>query len=610
MIRKYLKKTRFIVIFLIILLMLSITTKVRASDVTADSCSRNDVQSAISQVQNAGGGTVYIPAGDCNWDGKGSSGTPIQGKVSIIGAGVGKTILRVTDRSTFFYYSGKGDSTFFRLSGITFYSDLGCTSSCKPSIGIQIRKTENFRIDHTHFEGYFGPVIQWKSVPKGLIDHSTFVNHNISNSGSYYGISGGMPYDGGPPNPIKKVPPVGLPICDTDSTYGCSCEVGEPSKNRASSVAEGKTAISSVAALIDKGATSGTGKVRRIYVNIAVAGPAATINVASFSRSGNNFTARARTKNLAVKPGLNIFSVDDNEFSAIDIHDSDYLGVYLNDCSLEAATGTTGWTVSGDQTNQSSVDFGSPNIGSVSLYAELYDDDNVFATCEQNWVNWYNDKTRGGGFYQGFERNWDYDENAIYFEDNTFTWFKSAVNSNWGGSAKLVIRYNTFYSENGLLITWIKPGNNFAIWHDNQFENTESSPHGYVSWINTDALFYNNNLKNFGSGGSYEFYRHFSDYYYPFFVRPKEVFIWNNTYENCKCGTTDEDCWYSATAGAYWMNQPGENGTIRFKAPQPGDRLYELKQYPYPHPLASGKGKMGGNPSPPTSLRIIGQLMN
>ena len=576
------------------LLILGITSHCIALDKTAKSCSRSDVESAITEVGNAGGGTVYIPGGDCNWDGK-SSGTNVSGNVNIIGAGIGKTILRVNDGSTFFFWnSGSTKSTFWRLSGITFYSHLGCTTSCKASVGIQFRNTENYRIDNNHFEGYFGPVIQWKSVSKGLIDHNTFINHNVSNNGSYYGISAGMPYDGGPPNPLSKVPPNGLPICNTDNTYGCSCEVGEPSTNRSSSIVSGKTAISSVAALIDKGAKSGRGKVRRIYVNIASADTGATINVASFSRVGNTFTARGRTVGLSVKQGLNIFAVDDNEFTAFAINNGDYIGAYLNGCTLEANTGTTGWSVNGDQTNQSSVDFGSPNIGAISLYAELYDDDDVFSVCEQNWINWYNDITRGGGYYKGFKRDWAYDVNAHYIEDNTFTWFKSAANANWGGSSAIVVRYNKFYSENGNLITFTKPGNNYGIWHNNEFKYTGSTPSGYTTWINTDALFYNNKIINEGNAGSYEFYRNFSDYYFPFYVRPKEIFIWNNTYENCSCGNSDINCWYSASEGAYWMNQPGENGSIHFRAPQSVDRLYGFKEYTYPHPLTSG-----GTPPPP-----------
>jgi len=327
-----------------------------------------------------------------------------------------------------------------------------------------------------------------------------------------------------------------------------------------------------------------------IITNIA-APPGATINVASFSRSGNVFSARARTTNLSVKPGLNIFAVDDNEFEPFAIHNGDYLGVYLNNsATLEVYTGSTGWTVNGDQTASASVDFGSPDVGPVSLYAELFDDDGVFQTCEENWINWYNDETRGGGAYQGFNRDWQYDENAIYVEDNTITYWGNHVNTNWGATARMVVRHNRLYSVRGVT-TWAKPGSNFFLLHDNYYEfigwEGQAPPAGYCMWLNIDSLVYNNTYKNFGSVATYEAYRNYSDYYFPFYVRAKEIYTWNNTYEDMPCGDNDEACWNTANEGTYFMNQPGDNGSVHFRAPLPGERLYGFTEYPYPHPLTT-----------------------
>ena len=600
MITKHIMKHNCIIT--IIYICLIITTNVHANDYTAVSCSKSDVEYAVSQVESTGGGTVYIPAGDCTWNG-GYEGIGIDSsvEVSFEGAGNGadpasNTILRNTEGGNFFWYTVYGVHPYWTISNIRFYSDYGCTSGCNNSNIVEVRNSENFRFHHNHVEGYFHNTIQTKSQTKGLIDSNTFINFNTAVLASRYNVGPGSPYDGGPPNPQSHVPPNGLPICDTSVDYGCTCEAGEAASDRSSSVAAGNTVISSVPAVIDHAATSGTGVVQRIYVNIATIGANPTINVASFSRSGDVFTAIARTTGLVVSTGSNIFAVDDEEFTAFDIENGQYIGVYLNNCTLEAHTGSTGWTVAGDQTDQSGVNFGAADIGAVSLWADLYDDDDIIKNCEAAWNGWYNDTTRNGGLYQEWKADWNYGENALYVEDNTITWYSNHTFMNWGGCGKMVVRHNTMTSFRSGVMSWAKPGNNFSIWHDNVFRQTAASPTGYVNWISVNGLVYNNTYWRFSSGMSTEAYKHYSDYFFPFMVRPKELYIWNNTFTDCNCGTTEEDCWYTANEARYWMNLPGDNGAIHLRAPQSGERLYGFTEYTYPHPLRTG------DPPPTTTI--------
>lgn len=577
--------------------MLTLTTGAKALNVTASSCSRSDVASAIATVEAGGGGTVDVPSGDCNWDGGSYNGLAVSGNVSFIGAGVGQTIIRVTDGSQLFSWNeGATSSTFVEFSGFTVYSDLGCTSSCRPANLMKIYKTQNFKISNNHFEGYFYSPILWKSVSKGLIDNNTFINHNVAKSGSYYGPTAGEPYDG-------SGHPQGTSNENCDATI-CECSAGEYSIDRASYVATGNTVISGGVAVIDNSGGSGKGKVQRIYLNLATATEGATVNLASFSRSGNVFTARDKTTNLPVKAGMNVFTADSytnnpfTTYTAFNIYNGDYIGVYLNGATVEAASGSTGWVESGDQTDKSSVNFDSPAIGAVSLWVEIYDVEDDLKDCEQAWIDWYTDDDTRSAHFQGYERGWAYDDNAIYFEDNTFTWYKSFIAGNWGGGARFVIRHNTFYTENGNVILFTKPGNNYLIVHDNLFEWIGANgSQGYTTWINTDGLYYNNTIKNIKYAGSWEAYRSYSDFSFPFYVRPKEIYIWNNTYTNANCGSTDSDCWYSANQGAYWMNQPGENGSIHFRAPKSGERLYNFTEYTYPHPLTLGDYTPPGSPT-------------
>ena len=175
-------KSQTIIFAFTILLILGITSNCKALDVTAKSCSQADVQSAASTVQNAGGGTVYIPAGNCTWD----ATVSVKGNVSFIGAGRDKTKLMLGSKNQFFDH--QTINQFARYSGIGFYAPDGRSQGT--AIAVYLREVENFRIDNCYFEGCWHGVISMKRVRKGLIDNNTFKRTNDYSSD--YGIHWGQ----------------------------------------------------------------------------------------------------------------------------------------------------------------------------------------------------------------------------------------------------------------------------------------------------------------------------------------------------------------------------------------------------------------------------------
>jgi len=81
------------IILFAFLLLTAMTVSALALDVTANSCSEADVQSAVDKVISGGGGTVYIPAGNCTWTNGVVLNTGPDVDVRIIGAGQGQTVI-------------------------------------------------------------------------------------------------------------------------------------------------------------------------------------------------------------------------------------------------------------------------------------------------------------------------------------------------------------------------------------------------------------------------------------------------------------------------------------------------------------------------------------
>jgi parallel beta-helix repeat protein len=204
MISKRLLKARVMAFLLTVVWMLIIIPKVQALSVTADSCSYDDIQAAVDQVEAAGGGTVYIPAGDCTWSG--SSPVTIEGNISIIGAGIDSTIIRSPKRHTSGFFK---HTNILKEEPLVVYSDFSIyAENSLSSQGIYLRDVENFRITNIHLEGSWHGMITMMRVAKGLIDHCRFIRPS---GDATYGIHFSSNY-------AKGTKPA---VCDVEHDVDC-----------------------------------------------------------------------------------------------------------------------------------------------------------------------------------------------------------------------------------------------------------------------------------------------------------------------------------------------------------------------------------------------------
>jgi len=144
-------------------MLLPLATPVVAATVTATTCARADVATAITNA--ADGDTVRIPAGSCTW----GSGISTSKGVTILGAGQGSTIITNGgfDMST---PSGKS----FRISGFTLRGTSGFAV---------YGESKAFRIDHITFDNLTSGRVENRHIwinpdnagyVQGVIDHNTF----------------------------------------------------------------------------------------------------------------------------------------------------------------------------------------------------------------------------------------------------------------------------------------------------------------------------------------------------------------------------------------------------------------------------------------------------
>ena len=196
-------RARKLSIALVLVAFLALVSSASALDVTADSCSRDHIQAAVDQVIAAGGGTVYIPAGDpCTWtNGEQVNVSDLSGSISIIGAGKDNTILRLYPDSATDLHFNVNNVDFIRISGIGLYATNREPNGAGTANSIKLIWVDNYRIDNCHIEGAYNGAITWKNTPKGLIDHCTFKRPPDDYGGSTYGLSPGSsytPYDSMP----------------------------------------------------------------------------------------------------------------------------------------------------------------------------------------------------------------------------------------------------------------------------------------------------------------------------------------------------------------------------------------------------------------------------
>jgi PKD repeat protein len=136
--------------------------------ITAASPSYADVSAAISSASS--GDTIIVPAGTATW----TSQLIIAKPISVIGAGVGNTVITSTVSDFFLKYAPPaGTTTLFRLSGFTFQH--GSVSS-----GFWLHNTDslnpirNVRIDHNSFLNTSGnPSFEIDGPVYGVIDNNT-----------------------------------------------------------------------------------------------------------------------------------------------------------------------------------------------------------------------------------------------------------------------------------------------------------------------------------------------------------------------------------------------------------------------------------------------------
>ncbi len=150
------------------------------SDIIAASGSASDIQAAADAVYAAGGGTVYIPEGDFNLGGD----LTIRDRVSLIGAGIGNTILHTQGTSMGIHAQGVNP----RISGFSLIAeDYPGTTVQWSHNGIYIDDCVDFRVDHLYIEGYSASGVRVSGIDtRGVIDHCGIKMKTVTDGG--YGV--------------------------------------------------------------------------------------------------------------------------------------------------------------------------------------------------------------------------------------------------------------------------------------------------------------------------------------------------------------------------------------------------------------------------------------
>lgn len=163
-----------------------------ASTISAASCSRNDVETAVIKAVN--GDTVIIPAGSCTW----TSNLAIDRKfLTLKGAGTGRTT--ITDGVSKGGYPNLPqvlawntiDGGLSRLTGITFKGGIIPDTNNKGIVQLT-GSSHSFRIDHCEFiptqtAGLFIRGDLWGVIDHNLFDLSARHGYGIYAMGHSYG---------------------------------------------------------------------------------------------------------------------------------------------------------------------------------------------------------------------------------------------------------------------------------------------------------------------------------------------------------------------------------------------------------------------------------------
>lgn len=215
------------------------------------------------------------------------------------------------------------------------------------------------------------------------------------------------------------------------------------------------------------------------------------------------------------------------------------------------------------------------------------------AECIKTWdTRWWDNTDPYPNGHDGH----DFDENylpgtgkAIFIEDCLFDNVRSAVMWNWSSKGAVVLRYSTFYSGYDTVspVASAKPG---AIWFDcyeNDFYWTGEGQNTIPHSIRCSGTIHDNRYHNVSRAG---YITCWSGYGYGHLYTPQvqmdELYIWNNTYDNCKL-SGDSACDSPGDCGWRYVdsyNKVNVTCSYFFREPAPGDRIYPYRTYPYPHP--------------------------
>jgi hypothetical protein len=143
----------------------------KAGAIRAVSCSQADVQAAIDAAGD--GETVSVPAGNCTW----TNTLAVTKAVSIVGAGVGNTVIDKTDSGYSVSYTIPNPSAYslFRLSGIEFDLD-----NMANGVYIENRSADHaarIRVDHNAFLNCGSYSYYTYGQVYGVIDNNTFTGN-------------------------------------------------------------------------------------------------------------------------------------------------------------------------------------------------------------------------------------------------------------------------------------------------------------------------------------------------------------------------------------------------------------------------------------------------
>jgi len=559
--------------------------------VTAQSLTSTDVQAAVDDVVQAGGGTVLLPAGDGAW------ATPVlvAGNVGIIGKGASET--RISNigsaRLLIFNQLVSGQMTthseLVRLSGIGFFAAERTDNL------IQLVNTDNYRIDHCSFEGVFHRLVVVTYTPRGLIDNNTVhrtwagepgMGLHPDDSTGYILVADPVGLPDKPPLPSNIVNGYTMGVAATDQ--GGIGPMGTTVVSRLQGLS------SSSAAVFDLNQSAQVGRVTRLFFFVEEVATNPTIDIGIFTEvAPNTLTTRSVLEDVPVTAGMNILQLGrDFTEGELAVVEGDYLGVYSSSCTLSFgySADNLNWSLPGDQIPCSNLSFGPlSRVGTVQIVAELDDDAGTVASMAAEWDAWYSGAAaasqRNGIAHDGAWRADDLDVHCI--EDNTIICFKGAVGPWAGNLMKFVVRHNHFIAESYIkyYLMIFNSGTHSAVVSDNIFEQLGSQDDGNDRALDMhcSGLVYNNVFRNFSRVGVIDDTRAYQGSYFTDSVALRELYYFNNTFEGCgQTWVGGNDRWVA------------EGISVFSGAPGPGDRLfeagagrYDFAELAYPHPLRS-----------------------